>query len=195
MILDWGRFMPKRGVPREPKSMATIRSAETPDSLSIDPNRFGSIPLRSRLGRNDRPELRTDIAYSAESERGFHVIVNPRCVSGAEDTDMGSGVHDDIGDGRIPAMPYSDSQPTRNVSVAAFVAGRAAGVITQIAPKACCARLHKRYGGRHTAKSGSRDGKYISLESRQWRTGRTTIQGLQQQSQVSGHASVHIAGE
>ena len=44
-------------------------------------------------------------AYSAESERGFHAIVNSRCVSEAEDTDMGSSVHDDIVDGRIPAMP------------------------------------------------------------------------------------------
>ena len=93
-------------------------------------------------------------AYSAESERGFHVIVNSRCVSGADDTDMGSSVHDDIGDGRIPAMPCSDSQPTRNVSVAGFVAGGAGGVITQIAANACCARLQKRYGGRHTAKNG-----------------------------------------
>jgi hypothetical protein len=55
-----------------------------------------------------------------------------------------------------------------------------------------------RYEGRRRAtlnKSGSRDGKYISLESRQGRTGRTTIQGLPQQSQVTGHPSVHIAGE
>jgi hypothetical protein len=44
-------------------------------------------------------------------------------------------------------MPCSDSQPTRNVSVAGFVAGGAGGVITQIAAKACCARLQKRYGG------------------------------------------------
>ncbi len=93
-------------------------------------------------------------AYSAQSERGFHAIVNARCVSRAKDTDMGSSVHDDIGDGRIPAMPCSDSQPTRNVSVAGFVAGGAGGVITKIAPKACCTRLQKRYGGRHTAKSG-----------------------------------------
>ncbi len=35
-------------------------------------------------------------------------------------------------------MPCSDSQPTRNVSVARFVAGRAGGVIMQITPKACC---------------------------------------------------------
>jgi hypothetical protein len=51
---------------------------------------------------------------------------------------MGSSVHDDIGDRRIPAMPCSDSQPTRNVSVAGFVAGGAGGVITQITPKPCC---------------------------------------------------------
>jgi hypothetical protein len=32
-------------------------------------------------------------------------------------------------------MTRSDSQPTRNVSVAGFVAGGAGGVITQIVPK------------------------------------------------------------
>ncbi len=64
---------------------------------------------------------------------------------------MGPSVHDEIGDGRIRAMPCSDSQPRRNVSVAGFVAGGAGGVITQIAPKACCTRLQKRHGGRHTA--------------------------------------------
>jgi hypothetical protein len=87
------------------------------------------------------------IAYSAESERGFHAIVNSRCVSGAVDTDMGSSVHDEICDGRIPAMPCSDSQPTRNVNVAGFVARGAGGVIMQIAPKACCAGPQKRFGG------------------------------------------------
>ena len=82
-------------------------------------------------------------AYSAESERGFHVIVNSWCVSGAEDTDMGSSVHDDIGDRRIPAMPCSDSQPMRPVSVAGFVAGGAGGVNTQIArrPAALACRI------------------------------------------------------
>jgi hypothetical protein len=64
---------------------------------------------------------------------------------------MGSSVHDDIGDGRVPTMPCSDSQPTRNVSVAGFVAGGTAGITRKIAPKACCAKLQKRYGGRHTA--------------------------------------------
>jgi len=96
-----------------------------------------------KLSRSDTDEV----------ERGFHVIVNSRCVSGADDTDMGSSVHDDIGDGRIPAMPCSDSRPTRSVSVAGFVAGGAGGVIKQIAAKACCARLQKRYGGRHTART------------------------------------------
>jgi hypothetical protein len=64
---------------------------------------------------------------------------------------MGSSVHDDIGDGRNPAMPCTDSQPTRNVRVAGFVAGEGGGEITKIAPKVCCTRLPKRYGGRHTA--------------------------------------------
>jgi hypothetical protein len=41
---------------------------------------------------------------------------------------MTSSVHNDIGDGQISAMPCSDSQPTRNVSVAGFVAGGAGGV-------------------------------------------------------------------
>jgi hypothetical protein len=93
-------------------------------------------------------------AYSGQSERGFHAIVNARCVSRAKDTDMGSSVHDDIGDGRIPAMPCSDSQPTRNGSVAGFVAGGTGGVIRKIVPKTCCTRLQKRYGGRHTANGG-----------------------------------------
>jgi len=35
--------------------------------------------------------------------------------------------HDDIGDGRIPAMPCSDSPPPRNVSVGGFVAGGTGG--------------------------------------------------------------------
>jgi hypothetical protein len=35
-------------------------------------------------------------------------------------------------------MPCSDSQPTRDVSVAGFVAGGAGSVITQITPKPCC---------------------------------------------------------
>ena len=96
-------------------------------------------------------------AYSAESERGFHVIVNSRCVSGAEDTDMGPSVHDDIGDGRIRAMPCSDSQPTRNVSVAGFRAG-GAGCNYANCP-AWCARLQKRYGGRHTANCGQLTGR------------------------------------
>jgi hypothetical protein len=63
---------------------------------------------------------------------------------------MGSSVHDDIGEGWIPAMLCSDSQPTRNVSLAGFVAGGTGAVITKIAPKACRIRLQKRYGGRHT---------------------------------------------
>jgi hypothetical protein len=67
---------------------------------------------------------------------------------------MGSSVHDDIGGRRIPAIPWSDSQPTRNVSVAGFVAGGAGDVIAPIVPKPCCARLQKRYGRRHTAISG-----------------------------------------
>jgi hypothetical protein len=60
-------------------------------------------------------------AYSAQSERGFHAIVNARCVSRAEDTDMRSSVHDGIGDRRFPVMPCSDLRPTHNVSVAGFV--------------------------------------------------------------------------
>jgi hypothetical protein len=74
-------------------------------------------------------------AYSAQSERRFHLIVNRRLASAAEAADIGSGVHDDISDGRIPLMTRSDSQPTRNVSVANFAAGGAGGVIPQIAPK------------------------------------------------------------
>jgi hypothetical protein len=92
---------------------------------------------------------------AAQSERGFQAIVNARCVSRAKDTDMGSSVHDDIGDGRIPAMPCKDSQPTRNVSVAGFVAGGAEGKIAKIAPKACCTRLSNRYGGGIQLKSGN----------------------------------------
>jgi len=45
---------------------------------------------------------------------GFHAIVNAGCVSVAEDTAIGSGAHDDIRDGRIPAVPCSDSQPTQS---------------------------------------------------------------------------------
>jgi hypothetical protein len=51
-------------------------------------------------------------AYSAQRERGFHAIVNARWVSAAEAADMGSGVHDPIGDGRFPAMTRSDSRPS-----------------------------------------------------------------------------------
>src|SRR5260370_41686399 len=50
-------------------------------------------------------------AYSAQSERRFHAIVNALRVSAAEAANIGSGVHDDIGDGRIPAMTCSDSRP------------------------------------------------------------------------------------
>jgi hypothetical protein len=45
-----------------------------------------------------------------QSEHRFHAIVNARCVLAAEDTDIGSGVHDDIGDGPIPALPCSLEQ-------------------------------------------------------------------------------------
>jgi hypothetical protein len=55
-------------------------------------------------------------AYSAQSERRFHAIVNARCVLAAADTNIGSGVHDDIGDGHIPAVPCSDSQATRRAA-------------------------------------------------------------------------------
>jgi hypothetical protein len=63
--------------------------------------------------------------------------VNSLCVSWAADTDMGSCVHDDVGDGPIPAMTCSDSQLKQNVSVAGFVVGEAGGVLAPISPKAC----------------------------------------------------------
>jgi hypothetical protein len=44
------------------------------------------------------------LAYSAQSERRFRLIVIRRRASAAEAADIGSGVHDDIGDGRIPSM-------------------------------------------------------------------------------------------
>ena len=53
--------------------------------------------------------------------------MNSLYVSGAEDTDMGSSVHDDIGDKRIPVLPCSDSQPARNVCVAGIAAGGVGG--------------------------------------------------------------------
>jgi hypothetical protein len=63
----------------------------------------------------------TFCAYSAQSERRFHAIVNAVGVSAAEAADIGSGVHDGIDNGRISAMPCSDLQPTRNVGVAGVV--------------------------------------------------------------------------
>jgi hypothetical protein len=63
---------------------------------------------------------------------------------------MGSSVHDDIDDRRIPAMPCSDSQPTRNVSVAGVVAGGAGRNYANY-PEALLHGLQKRHGGRHTA--------------------------------------------
>ncbi len=44
-------------------------------------------------------------------------------MSSAEAADLGLGVHDEIDDGRIPAIPFLNLQPTRNVGVSAFVAG------------------------------------------------------------------------
>jgi len=58
----------------------------------------------------------------------------------AEAANIGSGVHDGIDNGRIPAMPCSDLQPTRNVGVAGIVAGGAGGVITQIARRPAALR-------------------------------------------------------
>jgi hypothetical protein len=63
-------------------------------------------------------------------------------LSTAEAADIGSSVHDDIGDGRIPALPCSDSQPTRNVSVAGIFAGGAgAGQAAEAVPRAACGQL------------------------------------------------------
>ncbi len=45
-------------------------------------------------------------------------------------------------------MPCSDSQPTRNVSVAGFVAGGAGGRNYANYPEALLHGLQKRYGGR-----------------------------------------------
>ena len=58
-------------------------------------------------------------AYSAQSERRFHAIVNARRVSAAAAADIGSSVHEDIVDGRIPAMTCSDSRPLTPMVTAA----------------------------------------------------------------------------
>jgi len=48
-------------------------------------------------------------AYSAHREHGFQAIVNAVGGSAPEAADIGSRVHDEIDNGRIPAMTCSDS--------------------------------------------------------------------------------------
>lgn len=50
-----------------------------------------------------------ETAYSAHREHGFQAIVNAVGGSAAEVADIGSSVHDEIDNGRIPAMTCSDS--------------------------------------------------------------------------------------
>jgi len=76
-------------------------------------------------------------------------------VSAAEAANIALGVHDEIDDGRIPAIPFSNLQPTRNAGVLAFVTGGAGGVIIQIARRPAALGCSSGYGGRHTVKSGN----------------------------------------
>ncbi len=87
-------------------------------------------------------------AYSAESERGFHVIVNSRCVSGAR-TPIWDQVFTmtSVTDGFKLCRARIRSRRGMSVPRASLPA-EPGGVFTQIAPKACCARLQKRYSGR-----------------------------------------------
>ncbi len=75
--------------------------------------RHASAPRRypSGLPRAANPSQTPQAppAYSAHREHGFQAIVNAVGGSAAEAADIGSSVHDEIDNGRIPAMTCSDS--------------------------------------------------------------------------------------
>lgn len=76
-------------------------------------------------------------------------------VSAAEAADIGSDVHDGIDYARIPAMPCSNLQPTRNhFGVAGIVAVGAGVVITPIAGRPAAPGRKSGYDGSHTTSFG-----------------------------------------
>jgi hypothetical protein len=76
-------------------------------------------------------------AYSGERERRFHAIVNVQQVSAAEAADVGSGVHDNIGEPSIPAVTYSDSQTQTTESLPRFCPRQG------VARDRCCGRRRR----------------------------------------------------
>jgi hypothetical protein len=89
-------------------------------------------------------------AYSAQSERRFHAIVNALGAAAAAAADLGSSVHDEI-----------DNVLGFGANAKCLCPGLAEGSVGAmsegIAPWACRARQQIRLERRHTAKSGHGD--------------------------------------